>query len=137
MVDWRTEAGLDHSWGYGSDQRLREENQDCFGVFDFPDYTLAVVCDGMGGHMGGAHASTLAVRTIHDAMRELSGKPVEQALEEAIQRANLVIHEASRKNHRLNGMGTTVVAAVVSDNTAFLAHVGDSRAYLVRRGTVQ
>jgi serine/threonine protein phosphatase PrpC len=128
---------LDHSWGYGSDQRLREENQDCFGVFDFPDYTLAIVCDGMGGHVGGAHASTLAVRTIHDTMRELAGRPVEQALEEAISRTNVVIHEASRKNHRLNGMGTTVVAAVLTRDTLYLAHVGDSRAYLVRRGQVQ
>jgi serine/threonine protein phosphatase PrpC len=128
---------LDHSWGYGSDQRLREENQDCFGVFDFPDYTLAIVCDGMGGHVGGAHASTLAVRTIHDTMRELVGRPVEQALEEAISRTNVVIHEASRKNHRLNGMGTTVVAAVLTRDTLYLAHVGDSRAYLVRRGQVQ
>src|SRR5688572_15004216 len=91
----------------------------------------------MGGHVGGAHASTLAVRTIHDTMREMMGRPVEQALEEAIQRTNVVIHEASRKNHRLNGMGTTVVAAVITRDTAWLAHVGDSRAYLVRRGQVQ
>jgi PPM family protein phosphatase len=127
---------VDHSWGYGSDQRLREENQDCYGVFDFPDYTLAIVCDGMGGHVGGAHASTLAVRTIHDVMRELQGKPVLQALEEAIQRTNVVIHEAARKNHRLMGMGTTVVAAVIARDTVYLAHVGDSRAYLVRRSHV-
>ncbi|MEQ1501198.1 MAG: protein phosphatase 2C domain-containing protein [Myxococcota bacterium] len=124
---------MDHSWGYGSDQRLREENQDCFGVFDFPDYTLAIVCDGMGGHVGGAHASTLAVRTIHDVMRELQGRPVAAALEEAIQRTNVVIYEAARKNHRLMGMGTTVVAAVITRDTCVLAHVGDSRAYLVRR----
>lgn len=128
---------MDHSWGYGSDQRLREENQDCFGVFDFPDYTLAVICDGMGGHVGGAHASTLAVRTIHDLMHELQGRPVAQALEEAIQRTNIVIYEAARKNHRLMGMGTTVVAAVITRDTCYLAHVGDSRAYLVRRGGVE
>lgn len=134
MLDCRTEDGVDHSWGYGSDQRLREENQDCYGVFDFPEYTLAVVCDGMGGHVGGAHASTLAVRTIHDTMRELHGMPPAQALEEAIQRTNVVIYEASRKNHRLNGMGTTVVAAVIERDRCYLAHVGDSRAYLLRRG---
>lgn len=128
---------MDHSWGYGTDQRLREENQDCHGVFEFPDYTLAVVCDGMGGHVGGAQASTLAVRTIHDAMRELQGRPVAQALEEAIQRTNLVIYESARKNHRLMGMGTTVVAAAITADTVYLAHVGDSRAYLVRKGQVQ
>jgi len=127
---------VDHAWGYGSEQRLREENQDSFGVFDFPDYALAIVCDGMGGHVGGAQASSLAVRTIHDALRELQDKPLPEALEEALTRTNLVIYEAARKNHRLMGMGTTVVVAAVQDGQAYLAHVGDSRAYLVREGQV-
>jgi PPM family protein phosphatase len=132
---------LDHSWGYGTEQRLREENQDCHGVFEFPDFTLAVVCDGMGGHVGGAQASSLAVRTIHDTLQEMTTRGTDrrslaQALEEAIQRANLVIYEAAAKNHRLAGMGTTVVAAAVTDSACILAHVGDSRAYLVRNGQV-
>ena len=58
------------------------------------------------------------MRTIHDTMRELHGMPPAQALEEAIQRTNVVIYEASRKNHRLNGMGTTVVAAVIGSADA-------------------
>lgn len=128
---------MDHAWGYGSEQRLREENQDCFGVFDFGSYTLAIVCDGMGGHVGGAQASSLAVRTIHDAMRELSSLPLGEALQESLTRTNLVIYEAARKNHRLMGMGTTVVVAAVRDGVAHVAHVGDSRAYRVRDGQVQ
>jgi len=127
---------VDHAWGYGSEQRLREENQDCFGVFDFPDYALAIVCDGMGGHVGGAQASSLAVRTIHDELMELQGTPLPQALEQALQRTNLVIYEAARKNHRLMGMGTTVVLAAVQDGVAYLAHVGDSRCYMVRDSQV-
>jgi len=98
---------LDHSWGYGSDQRLREENQDCFGVFELPSYTLAIVCDGMGGHVGGAQASSLAVRTIHDTLLEMQGRDINEAIQEAIERTNLAIYEAARKNHRLMGMGTT------------------------------
>ncbi len=128
---------MDHSWGYGSEQRLREENQDCYGVFEFKDFTLIVVCDGMGGHVGGAQASSLAVRTIHDTLQELQRRPIAEALEEAIQRTNLVIYEAARKNHRLMGMGTTVVAAAIGRDTCHLAHVGDSRAYMVRDGQVQ
>ena len=128
---------MDHSWGYGSEQRLREENQDSFGVFEFPDYTVAVVCDGMGGHVGGAQASNLAVRTIHDVLSELQGRPVQEALEEALQRTNLVIYEAARKNHRLMGMGTTAVVAAFTGDACYLAHVGDSRAYLLRRSQVQ
>ncbi len=128
---------MDHSWGYGTDQRLREENQDCHGVFDLPDFTLAVVCDGMGGHVGGAQASALAVKTIHDTLVELQGRPIPQALEQAIERTNLVIYEAARKNHRLMGMGTTAVVAAITDDACYLAHVGDSRAYLLRQGQVQ
>ncbi|HHO49314.1 MAG TPA: serine/threonine-protein phosphatase, partial [Deltaproteobacteria bacterium] len=119
------------------EQRLREENQDCYGVFELPDYTLAIVCDGMGGHVGGAQASSLAVRTIHDTLNELQGRPILQALEEAIERTNLVIYEAARKNHRLMGMGTTAVVAAITNDAVYLAHVGDSRVYLLRRGQVQ
>jgi len=128
---------VDHAWGYGSEQRLREENQDCFGVFDFGSYTLAIVCDGMGGHVGGAQASSLAVRTIHDAMRDLADMDLAEALEEALKRTNLVIYEAARKNHRLMGMGTTAVVIAVRDGVAHVAHVGDSRAYRIRGGQVQ
>ncbi len=128
---------MDHAWGYGSEQRLREENQDCFGVFDFDTFSLAIVCDGMGGHVGGAQASSLAVRTIHDAMRDLTKLPLAEALVEALKRTNLVIYEAARKNHRLMGMGTTVVVAAIQEGHAYIAHVGDSRAYRVRGGQVQ
>ena len=128
---------MDHSWGYGTDQRLREENQDCHGVFELPEYTLAVVCDGMGGHVGGAQASAMAVRTIHDTMLEMQGRPIAQALEQAVDRTNLAIYEAARKNHRLMGMGTTAVIAAITEDACYLAHVGDSRAYLIRNGQVQ
>jgi protein phosphatase len=95
----------------------------------------------MGGHVGGAQASSLAVRTLFDAMQEVQARGstqiLSQALAEAIQQTNLVIYEAARKNHRLMGMGTTVVAAAITAKSCILAHVGDSRAYLVRNGQVQ
>lgn len=128
---------MDHSWGYATDPRLRDENQDCHGVFEFPDFTLAVVCDGMGGHVGGAHASAIAVRTIHDVLQGMDVSDIQTALETALTRANQAIYEAARKNHRLMGMGTTVVAAAVTDDRAYLAHVGDSRGYLLRGGQVK
>ena len=128
---------MDHAWGYGSERRLREENQDGFGVFDFGTYTLTIVCDGMGGAAGGAYASSLAVRTLHDTLRELSGMPLAEAIEEALKRTNLVVYEAARKNHRLMGMGTTAVVVAVKDGVAHVAHVGDSRAYRIRNGQVQ
>lgn len=119
-------------WGYGTEQRLRDENQDALGVFQFPDYILAVVCDGMGGHSGGAHASSMAVRIIHDKLREVTGMPLRAALETAVLEANRQIYDTSRRSHRLMGMGTAIVVAAVQDGMATIAHVGDARAYLAQ-----
>lgn len=126
-----------HGYGYRSEQRLRKENQDTFGVFEFPAFTLVVVCDGMGGHVGGRQASSLAVRTIHDELKAYTGTDVRAALRRAIEAANRTIYETARKNYRLMGMGTTAVAAIVQGQTAHIAHVGDSRAYLLRDGQLR
>src|SRR5690606_15112595 len=69
--------------------------------------------------------------------RQADVSDVPKALREAIQAANLAIYEAARRNHRLTGMGTTVVLAALTDEVAWFGHVGDSRAYLVRGGTVR
>lgn len=125
---------MKRAFGYRSEQRKRSENQDSFGVFPFEGYTLAIVCDGMGGHVGGAQASTLAVRTVHEHMQSVRSD-YGGALRTALERANQAIYEAARKNHRLMGMGTTAVAAVVTDDgSVYIAHVGDSRAYLINEG---
>ncbi|MCB9676011.1 MAG: serine/threonine-protein phosphatase [Alphaproteobacteria bacterium] len=127
---------MKRAFGYRSEQRKRSENQDSFGVFDFDGYTLAIVCDGMGGHVGGAQASSLAVRTVHDCIEELAaGGDYPEALRVALERANQAIYEAARKNHRLMGMGTTAVAAILTgEGFVHIAHVGDSRAYLINEG---
>ena len=79
---------MDLAWGYGTDTRQRGENQDCHGVFQFSNCTLFVVCDGMGGHAGGAQASALAVRTIYDTIQDKADSPIRTALAEAIRKAN-------------------------------------------------
>lgn len=130
---------MERAWGYGSELRNRQENQDCIGVFDFPELTVAVVCDGMGGHVGGAQASALCVRTVHDFIAANLRLPDRELLRLCLEEANQVIYEAARKNHRLQGMGTTAVVALLRVAGAgagelTVAHVGDSRAYLVRPG---
>jgi protein phosphatase len=125
---------LSQGYGYRSEQRLRKENQDTFGVFQFNGFTLLVVCDGMGGHVGGAQASALAVRTIHDELSSSSPADLPAHLERAIEAANRAIYEEARRNYKLMGMGTTVVAAAIVGDTAHVAHVGDSRCYLLRDG---
>jgi len=92
---------------------------------------LAVVADGMGGHAAGEVASGLAVEVIRHAYQQCTGDPA-RCLSEAMQQANRAIFDTARRDERLGGMGTTCTAVVVEDGEAHLAHVGDSRLYLIR-----
>ncbi len=117
--------------------RVRESNQDAFICGRLSENALfCVVCDGMGGAKGGNVASGMAVKVISDRIidiyREgLEGSSIKNMLESAIAAANIGIYDASLADDELRGMGTTVVAAIVVDRKLYIAHVGDSRAYLV------
>jgi protein phosphatase len=128
--------------------RRREHNEDAFLV----DRSLGlfIVADGMGGHAGGGTASRLAVETIQTSIRasrtaspELFGaaagvedSPVPEVLREAVEAACARIFETAQVDPELAGMGTTVTAALVDGRLAFVAHVGDSRCYLLREGRI-
>ncbi len=123
---------------------VRSENQDAMGfrVPDDPEEAaekgaLFVVADGMGGHKGGATASRLAVKTILDRyFNSRAGQPGDR-IRSAIEAANRAVLQKSQNDKGLDGMGTTVVALIVSPPNAFVAHVGDSRAYVVRNGAIR
>lgn len=93
---------------------------------------LVVVADGMGGALSGEVASRLAVETVVRVVRESPGEDVLGLLRTAIQEANRVVHDESLSNPELNGMGTTCTAVLIRGDTAWIGHVGDSRAYLIR-----
>jgi len=125
---------------------VRTNNEDNFG-FD-SRHGIFVVCDGMGGQAAGEVASKMGVDILLDYFRKqaavgkqsLNGKngsPGARSLASAIQLANKTIFQAGKENNGRNGMGTTVVAALVRGNSLAIAHVGDSRIYLVRQGTIQ
>ncbi len=98
---------------------------------------LLIVADGMGGHAAGEVASEIAVDTVSNAYYQDESDDVPAALLRAIQRANLAIHQRASENMLRSGMGTTCVAAVLRGNRAYIANVGDSRAYLVRRSQIR
>jgi protein phosphatase len=115
---------------------VRDGNEDFAGAFApaEPDErgSLFVVADGMGGHAAGEVASRLAVETVlRDWTSRVSNRP-QQALRAAVRNANSAVFAASL-DIETRGMGTTVVALAIIGGEAFIAHVGDSRAYLVRR----
>jgi len=118
--------------------RVRSNNQDCCGEFSREDgLRLFVVCDGMGGHQGGALASQVAVETI-GAVFERSSEPPEFLLEEALEEANQKIRTRAREQAGLEGMGTTGVALLLgAGDLAWFAHVGDSRVYRLRQGQLE
>jgi protein phosphatase len=106
----------------------RQGNEDSFYV----RAPLFVVADGMGGAQAGEVASAMAVAAFHDGLPD--GDSPADGLVRLIESANGAIHERSRTEHQRAGMGTTVTAAYVGEDSVTVAHVGDSRAYLVRDG---
>ena len=116
-----------------------------------PPLGLYVVCDGMGGGNAGEIASALAVEAIHAHLAEaarhadlpligpcdVTVSAAGNRLASAIRAANDVIHRESWSRPDYTGMGTTVVAALLCEEVLAIAHVGDSRLYLIRNGTIQ
>ncbi|HET7435358.1 MAG TPA: Stp1/IreP family PP2C-type Ser/Thr phosphatase [Thermoanaerobaculia bacterium] len=118
---------------------VRAENQD-FGVLtsaqeeseSHPGGRLLIVADGMGGHRGGATASRLAGETVKAQYLGSETADIATALHESLTRANARIFSEAQANPDLRGMGTTTSVLAVRDQQGWLAHVGDSRIYLVR-----
>jgi serine/threonine protein phosphatase PrpC len=102
---------------------------------------LFAVCDGMGGAAAGEVASQMAVEVLHEAMRR-GGFPRERdelarRLVSAVEEAGRRIFDSAQKERSRRGMGTTATVAVLVDKVLFLAEVGDSRAYMLRAGSLK
>jgi len=125
--------------------RVRRSNQDACAAR--PEQGAFVVCDGMGGAAGGEVASHLATEAFLKCLAQRSSTPPDPAtpartrLTEAIHDANQAVFRYSRKSPSLQGMGTTLVALLWEDapasSTLWIAHVGDSRCYRLRSGSLQ
>jgi len=137
------------SVGYASDVgQLRDHNEDTLVAFHgiqlgdeaTDPFGVFIVADGMGGHRAGEVASSLAARVVgHDMLQRVylsyllndtpnaDMAPLTDILRDAVQKANNLVHE------RVSGGGTTLTCALVLGRRAYIAHVGDSRAYLLTR----
>ena len=116
---------------------VRETNQDALSFGSFDDGNCwAVVCDGMGGVSGGQVASEICVEKVSEAIKSsyrngITLSSAKNLLTTAINAANSAVFKEAQENIELKGMGTTVVAVLVLGSIAVVAHVGDSRAYLI------
>jgi protein phosphatase len=121
----------------------RQQNEDRFAVTEPTDPEkrarrgcLYVVCDGMGGHAAGEVASKIAVETVIQGYFDDPGE-IGESLDRAIRWANARVYAASQENDLYEGMGSTLVACLVRAHQAWIAHVGDSRAYRLRNGALE
>jgi protein phosphatase len=116
---------------------VREKNEDSF-VVD-ADLGIYVVCDGMGGHVGGQVASQTSVAKIAEVIRQ-GIEPEEgeaDRMVRAIRAANKAVYERAKSDPALHNMGTTVVAIREDGDLLHICHVGDSRIYRVRQGQIE
>ena len=130
--------------------RVRSNNEDSFRILE--PMNLYILSDGMGGEAHGEVASSLAVETIaaycsepdkQDPDATLVGLSTDNVsghtkrLRDAVEQANLKIYQSAQKNPEQRGMGATATAAWLDGTKLSIAHVGDSRAYLLRTGSLQ
>ena len=124
-------------WGITDKGVVRTQNQDGY-YLDVPSEHLAVgvVCDGMGGANAGNIASEIASRRISEYIiksyrKRMDSDDLEKIIRNAISSANIELYDMSVGDAALSGMGTTVVVALVKNDKAVIAHVGDSRVYII------
>ena len=115
--------------------RVRTANQDY--VYASTDSVgmlpnLFLVADGMGGHKAGDYASRYISEHLVEHLKQADNSEIIPLLREGIEKVNKMLYQESRDKAELNGMGTTLVAAVIEDSTMYVANVGDSRLYQIR-----
>ncbi len=116
--------------------RVRKINEDSFRIFESDEYSYAIVADGMGGHLAGEVASSMAVDSISNYISEnltddLDRFQAMEVIRQGFLYANSQIYEYSCINEKVMGMGTTATLCMVRGGYLIFAHVGDSRAYII------
>ena len=130
-------------WGLSDTGKVRSQNQDAFRIEELDRHTvLAAVCDGMGGAKSGNIASRLAIDVFTDEVLRsyksgMGPEQVGQLLENAVKLANFTVYDQARQFEDFAGMGTTLVAALVSGKNAAVINVGDSRCYHITRDDIR
>lgn len=119
--------------------KTRKNNEDSFVTKKYDNgLFLAVVADGMGGHVGGQIASSVAVKSItesvdalNDSLYSCSARKIKTELIKILKKANSAVYEFSEKKSEYDGMGTTVVVCLVVKDRLYVCNVGDSRLYVI------
>ncbi|TFE02714.1 Stp1/IreP family PP2C-type Ser/Thr phosphatase [Jeotgalibacillus salarius] len=120
--------------------KVRKLNEDSGGIFKNQYAVLALVADGMGGHRAGDVASKMTVDLIEEKWKRLNGElragAAEEWLYQSIEEINLQLSQYAENNPDCTGMGTTLVAAICTEEFISIAHIGDSRGYVIDQSRV-
>lgn len=128
-----------HSWGLTDKGCVRKMNQDAYEIRQLDRNTLlCVVCDGMGGAKSGNIASSLAVdvftqEVVRTWASNMDSDKTDQVLKNAVKLANFTVYDQAMQFEEFNGMGTTLVAALIHGKKVSIVNVGDSRAYIINQ----
>lgn len=133
-----------NAWGYTDVGKQRKENQDAYYIDINNEHrqAICVVCDGMGGANAGNVASKVAIEAFSGRIQGLirprrSVEQLKAIVQDAIEYANLQVHALAQSDEKYRGMGTTLVAILISGEHAVIANVGDSRAYFADSDGIQ
>lgn len=112
----------------------RKENEDYYGSFNIQDLEIFIVSDGMGGYKGGLAASHIVVDSVREYFEQKYKKNenIIQHIKLALEQADLRVKQKADEDIELKNMGATVVLLIIRDDKAYIAHIGDSRAYIIR-----
>lgn len=131
------------SWGLSDPGCVRKQNQDAYRIEQLDRQTmLCIVCDGMGGAKSGNIASSLAVEVfveeIHRCWKKnMDSDRIDQMLRNTVRLANFTVYDQASQFEEFDGMGTTLVAALIRGKNAWFVNVGDSRAYIINDSGIQ
>lgn len=124
--------------------KKRTVNEDSVAIFTHPEgITLAVIADGMGGHLGGDFASSTAVEVLGEAFMKIDVSQYSahedwmEWLKETVLYANRYLYNQAKENEALKGMGTTLEAILIKDRSCLGVHIGDSRVYVIRKEGIE
>lgn len=120
---------------------VRDINQDRFRIVIMDNISFAIVCDGMGGQSGGHIASEMTCNVIErrlcDSLSDTnSDEEIQKLLISAVSEANFEVYKTSNVEPGCRGMGTTAITIIIKNNKAFIAHIGDSRVYMLQNGVM-
>ena len=131
------------SWALTDRGCVRSQNQDTYQIVELDRNTLlCVVCDGMGGAKSGNVASAMAAEVFINDVKQawsagMSKEKMSQILQNAVRQANAMVYEQATQFDEFQGMGTTLVAALIQGHQATVVNVGDSRAYKIDRDGIR